>query len=93
MPLTQTGSHGELFRLSNATFDITGAGRFMQTATSGTEPSSLLSVPPGVMSVLLEDGWSLQKSVDNGVIDQLRLMSVARSATQICVDAGRTNCP
>jgi hypothetical protein len=28
-----------------------------------------------------------------GLIDQLRLMSVARSAAEICTDAGRTTCP
>jgi hypothetical protein len=28
-----------------------------------------------------------------GLIDQLRLMSVARSAAEICGDAGRTSCP
>jgi hypothetical protein len=28
-----------------------------------------------------------------GLIDQLRLISVVRSAAEICGDAGRTRCP
>ena len=66
LPLTQTGSHGELFRLTSATFDISGGGGFFQTVTSGTESSILLAVPPGLMSILLRDGWRLEKSLDSG---------------------------
>jgi len=28
-----------------------------------------------------------------GLIDQLRLLNVARSAPEICADAGKTSCP
>jgi hypothetical protein len=50
--------------------------------TNGTTGMSLAADnPPGSGSQLV------------GLIDELRLMSVARTAAQICADAGRTHCP
>lgn len=67
LPLTQTGPHGEQFRLTNATFDITGAGGFAQTVTSGTEAVIAMSAPPGILTVQLHDGWQLEQIDASGL--------------------------
>jgi hypothetical protein len=67
LPLTQTGPHGEQFRLANATFDITGGGGFLQTVTSGTESVIALSMPPGIATIQLRDGWRLEQLAPSGI--------------------------
>jgi hypothetical protein len=61
LPLTQTGPHGEQFRLTNATFDIAGGSGFARTVTSGVEDEIVLDVPPGPTTIQLRDGWTLQQ--------------------------------
>jgi hypothetical protein len=66
LPLTQTGPHGEQFRLTSATFDIAGGSGFAQTVTSGLESEIVLPVPPGPTTIQLHDGWSLQQLAASG---------------------------
>lgn len=66
LPLTQTGPHGEQFRLTSATFDIAGGSGFAQTVTSGLESEIVLAVPPGPTTIQLRDGWSLQQLASSG---------------------------
>lgn len=66
LPLTQTGPHGEQFRLTNATFDIAGGSGFAQTVTSGLEAEIVLPVPPGPTTIQLRDGWTLQQLASSG---------------------------
>lgn len=66
LPLTQTGPHGEQFRLTSATFDIAGGSGFAQTVTSGLESEIVLAVPPGPTTIQLHDGWSLQQLASSG---------------------------
>lgn len=66
LSLTQSGPHGEIYQLTNATFEIASLDTGAVTTVDGSPP--VLSVPlsPGRISVLLRDGWALEKSVDNG---------------------------
>lgn len=66
LPLTQTGPHGEQFRLTGATFDIAGGSGFAQTVTSGLESEIVLPVPPGPTTIQLRNGWSLQQLAASG---------------------------
>jgi hypothetical protein len=66
LPLTQTGPHGEQFRLTNATFDIAGGSGFAQTVTSGLEDEIVLPVPPGPTTIQLRDGWALEQLASTG---------------------------
>ncbi len=66
--LTQPGPHGEIYQLSNATFDISNAqGTF---SIDGSGPQLSVPMPPGVASIFLRDGWTLGKSTDGGVTFQ-----------------------
>ena len=67
LPLVQSGPHGELFRLSHATFDIFGNDGSFQSVDGGTAQNAVaVSLAPGVFTVQLEDGWVLEKSLDGG---------------------------
>jgi hypothetical protein len=68
MPLIQSGSHGELYHLANATFDVTGTtnGVVRTVEGSGSDSEIDLEVPPGVYLIQLRDGWTLEKSIDGG---------------------------
>jgi hypothetical protein len=68
LPLVQPGSAGELYHLANATFDITALNSsFAATVDgSGSESSLAVALPPGLFTVQLRDGWTLEKSVDGG---------------------------
>jgi hypothetical protein len=68
MPLIQSGSHGELYHLANATFDIAGATNgFATTVEGGGSDFEIdLEVPPGLYLIQLHDGWTLEKSTDGG---------------------------
>jgi hypothetical protein len=67
IPLVQPGSHGELYHLANAIFDVTPAGAATFTIDgSGAQSEIDLSLPPGVVSVQLRDGWVLERSDDGG---------------------------
>jgi hypothetical protein len=65
-PLTQAGSHGELYRLTNAMFDITGANGGQTVDGSGNQHEVSVTLAPGNFSVALRDGWSLEVSTDGG---------------------------
>jgi hypothetical protein len=68
LPLVQAGADGEVFRLTNAVFDITGGdGTFSETVTSTVDPELDVTMPPGIAQVLLHDGWTLERSTDGGV--------------------------
>lgn len=68
LSLTQPGPHGEIYQLTNATFDISNAQG--TTTVDGSGPLLSVSLPPGVASVFLRDGWTLEKSTDGGVTFQ-----------------------
>jgi hypothetical protein len=67
MQLVQPGPHGELFHLASATFDIVDATGHTTTVTdSGFGAQVRVTLPPGIASVQLRDGWTLEKSTDGG---------------------------
>ena len=71
LPLQQPGPDGALYHLANATFDITGAGGFLETVDgSGNQSAVAVTLQPGLFTVTLRDGWVLQKSVDGGTTFQ-----------------------
>jgi hypothetical protein len=71
LPLTQTGPHGEQFRLTGATFDIAGGSGFAQTVTSGLEREIVLTVPPGPTTIQLREGWTLQQLAPSGAFEPI----------------------
>jgi len=72
LPLIQAGPDGEIFHLAHATFDIAGlVNGFTGTVDgSGFVPQVSISVPPGLVGVTLRDGWTLERSTDNGATFQ-----------------------
>lgn len=68
LPLIQPGSHGELYHLGNATFDIAGLTNGFATTVdgSGNDAEIAVAMPPGLFTIQLHDGWTLEKSVDGG---------------------------
>jgi hypothetical protein len=66
LPLTQLGSHGELYHLANATFDITGASGLTTVDGGGNQSQVTATLPPGLFWITLRDGWRLEKSIDGG---------------------------
>ena len=68
IPLVQSGSHGELYHLGNATFDVLGttSGFTATIDASGLEREVSIAVPPGLINVGLRDGWVLERSFDGG---------------------------
>jgi hypothetical protein len=70
--LTQPGPHGEIYHLANAFFQVVhndnGATTFVDA--SGFDAQATVSLPPGISTITLFDGWSLEKSVDGGITFQ-----------------------
>jgi predicted small secreted protein len=67
LQLVQPGPHGEIYHLSNATFDIVdGTGATTTVTDSGISAQVKVSLPPGIARVTLRDGWTLEKSTDGG---------------------------
>jgi hypothetical protein len=68
LQLVQPGPNGEIFHLSNAIFDVTSAtGNVTSIVDFGFDSQITLSLEPGIASVQLRDGWTLEKSVNGGV--------------------------
>ncbi len=80
LPLTQTGPHGEQFRLTHATFDLAGGSGFAQTVTSGVESEIVLPVPPGPTTIQLRDGWSLEQLASGAFVPVDALLGSANPA-------------
>lgn len=71
MQLVQPGPHGDIFHLRDATFDITdGTGRTTTVTDSGLGAQVRVTLPPGIASVQLRDGWTLERSTDGGTTFQ-----------------------
>src|SRR5216117_2905217 len=65
IPLQQTGGDGALYHLS-AQFQIDGPAGTQIIDASGGDPSVTLTLPPGINSITLLDGWTLERSADFG---------------------------
>ncbi len=61
MPLVQTGPDGASYQLANATFEIVGPGG-TQFVSSAFESSLSVSLPPGLTTIRLFDGWELWRT-------------------------------
>jgi hypothetical protein len=67
MPLLQAGTLGELFHLANAIFDVTTpSGALITVDGSGNQDAVTLPLAPGLASVELRSGWTLERSTDGG---------------------------
>jgi hypothetical protein len=66
IPLTSTGDDGMIYRLANATFELTGPGGTQVVNGNADVPSVTVELPPGLTSVLLRPGWMLSRSNDGG---------------------------
>jgi hypothetical protein len=71
IPLTQAGGDGNIYHLTG-TFDIAEAtGSTVSVADSSTAATlTVPEVPPGITSVQLADGWTLERSSDGGATFQ-----------------------
>jgi hypothetical protein len=68
LQLAQPGPHGEVFHLNNAVFDVTSASGAVTTVfDSGFDAQITLALEPGIASVQVRDGWTLERSVNGGV--------------------------
>lgn len=69
MPLVQTGPDGASYHLTNAFFEIVGPGG---TQVVGSELGASLSVslPPGITTIELLDGWTLTRTPATGSIPE-----------------------
>ena len=65
IPLQQTASDGALYHLS-AQFQIDGPSGTQIVDATGGDPSVTLILPPGINTVTLLDGWTLERSFDGG---------------------------
>jgi len=65
LALQQVGSDGAVYQLSGQ-FQIDGPGGTQTVDATGFTPSVTLTLPPGITSVWLRDGWTLAKSTDGG---------------------------
>jgi hypothetical protein len=65
IPLQQTGADGALYHLS-AQFQVDGPAGTQTIDATGFESSVTLTLPPGINTVTLLDGWTLEKSGDGG---------------------------
>lgn len=72
MALTQTGPHGEIFRLNHAVFEIihtdNGSTEFFDATPF--DGAATVNLAPGIVTVELLDGWALEKSTDGGLTFQ-----------------------
>jgi hypothetical protein len=69
MPLTAVSASGRLYRLRNATFDITGTQS--SSISSETDPGAqdlVATLPKGSYSIQLRDGWSMERQSDAGFL-------------------------
>src|SRR5262249_1136244 len=73
------------------TYDGTTTNVYVNGSVAGTHSGSG-SVANGANDMRLAGGFPSGYTLV-GLIDQFRLLNVARSAAEICVDAGRTSCP
>jgi hypothetical protein len=69
IPLQQAGSDGALYHLT-ASFQIDGPGGTQVLDGTGATPSLVVSLPAGIASVKMLDGWTLEKSADGGATFQ-----------------------
>src|SRR5262245_88181 len=65
--LVQPGPRGQIFHLANATFDITAADGSTTTVDGSSSDAQInVSLPPGIATIFLRDGWTLEQSDDGG---------------------------
>lgn len=69
MPLVQTGPDGDSYQLTNATFEIVGPGG-VQYLSSALESSLSVSLPPGLTTIRLLEGWELWRTPATGAIPE-----------------------
>ncbi len=65
IPLQQPGSDGALYRLA-ASFQVDSPAGTAILDGTGTASSVEITLPPGLFTVQLLDGWTLRKSLDGG---------------------------
>lgn len=67
IPLTSTAPDGTIYRLANATFEISGPSGLTILDGNPAVPSVSVELPPGLVSILLRPSWTLTRSTDGGV--------------------------
>lgn len=70
-PLTATALTGSVYRLNQATFDVFDNSGNRVASVNPVQSDTTLAIPlkPGNYTMVLEDGWVLQRQVDNGWVD------------------------
>jgi hypothetical protein len=65
LPLEQPGPNGTRFRLTGS-FQVDGPGGSQVIDATGAAPTVSVTLPPGLISISLLDGWTLTQSSDGG---------------------------
>jgi len=65
LPLQQPGSDGALYHL-NGSFEVISPAGTQTLDGTGAGAALTITLPPGLVTVQLLDGWTLTKSVDGG---------------------------
>lgn len=66
LPLVATTGDGTIYRLSSATFEVTGPAGTTLLDANAAVPAVTATLPPGLTSVLLRPSWVLTRSTDGG---------------------------
>ena len=66
VPLQQPGSDGALYHL-DASFEVVSPAGIQTLDGTGAGTSVTITLPPGLVTVRLVDGWTLTRSLDGGV--------------------------
>jgi hypothetical protein len=70
MPLVQTGPDGASYHLTNAAFEIVGPGGAQVIDGSDLGSTLTVSLPPGITTIQLLDGWTLMRTPATGSIPE-----------------------
>jgi hypothetical protein len=72
IPLVQSGADGAVYRLRDASFEVTAPGGAVEVIDGDVDVASVsLPVTPGTYSIRLVAGWVLERSVDGTSFESL----------------------
>jgi hypothetical protein len=68
LPLVQTAPDGDVYQLTNASFEIIGPGSSQIVDGSYLGETLNVTLPPGLTTIMLLDGWTLMRTPATGSI-------------------------
>ncbi len=92
MPLTAVSASGRLYRLRNATFDITGAqSTSLSSETNPAAQDLVTNLPPGSYSIQLRAGWRMERQSDAGFLAVDAALTSSQAVMFLIMDHQITN--